>query len=125
MGSMQHANHDAAATAQKLLDQELVPLAVAATITYHHVTDAARQVSETASLREIVHFAAVALSTVAPIYRMGPHSAPLSGPEIQELLFRPLEGVEPLQLDAYGVRRGDLRAALVTLKEARSAFGKP
>ena len=125
MQLMRQASDEVAAVGPKLLDRELVPLAVAATITYHHVTDAARQVSETSSLREIVHFAAVALSTVAPIYRMGAQPLPLSGKEIQELLFRPLEGAEPLQLDAYGVRRGDLRAALVTLKEARGAFGKP
>lgn len=125
MHFMREGSEEVAAGGQKLLDQELVPLAVAATITYHHVTEAARQVSETPSLREIVHFAAVALSTVAPIYRMGREPLPLSGREIQELLFRPLEDAEPLQLDAYGVRRGDLRTALVTLKEARGAFGKP
>jgi hypothetical protein len=125
MRFMRQVGDEVASMGQKQLDQELVLLAVAATITYHHVTDAAKQVSETATLREIVHFAAVALSTVAPIYRIGPHPLPLSGREIQELLFRPLEGVEPLQLDAYGVRRGDLRVALATLKEARGAFGKP
>lgn len=125
MHLMREGSDEVAAAGQKLLDQELVPLAVAATITYHHVTDAARQVSETSSLREIVHFAALALSTVAPIYRMGQKPLPLSEREVHELLFRPLEGAEPLQLDAYGVRRGDLRTALITLKEARSAFGRP
>ena len=110
---------------RKVIDQELVPLAVASSIAYHHVTDAVSQVSETASLAEIVHLAAIALSTVAQIFRIADEPLPLNALEVRELLFRPRGDIDPLQLDRFGVRRGDLRAALATLKEARGAFGKP
>ena len=110
---------------QKAINEELVPLAVASTIAYHHVTDAVSQVSETATLAEIVHPAAIALSTVAQIFRIADQPLPLNAREVRELLFRPPGDIDPLELDRFGVRRGDLRAALATLKEARSAFGKP
>ena len=54
---------------QARLDDELVPLPVAATVAYFHVTDAAHQV------------------------------------------------------DGLKIRRGDLRRAMITLREARAAFG--
>jgi hypothetical protein len=122
---MQHGRHDEAAAGQELLDQELVPLAIAATIAYHHITDAARQVSERSRVRDIVHVAAMALSTVARIYRNSARPVALTEQEVRELLFRPRGEIAQVDLDAYAVRRGDLRSALATLKEARGAFGKP
>ena len=49
---------------------ELVPLRVAASIAYFHITDPVRQVGSRDDLDEILHLVAIALSTVAPIQRL-------------------------------------------------------
>ena len=105
------------------LDSELVPLRVAAAVAYSHVTDTTREVSGEGALAEIVHIVAIALSTVAPIHRAG--GGALTDRELRELLYRPLgnAGSKP-DLDTLAIRRGDLRRAMVTLKEARVVFAK-
>ena len=52
------------------LQGELVPLRVAASIAYFHITDPVRQASSRDDLDEILHLVAIALSTAAPIQRL-------------------------------------------------------
>src|SRR5688572_19330807 len=108
------------------LDAELVPLSVAATVTYFHLADARTRLQQTDSVQRAVGLAALALSQVAVLrLRMkGEAARPMSIGEVQRLLFRPmLEGADRPDLDRFFIRRGDLRVALVTLREARDAFG--
>lgn len=115
--------------AQAALDEEMVSLAVAASVTYFHLTEVARQIDSESHLAEMLQVVAVALSQVAPIHRApkpGADAALLSSAEVDRLLFRPMrEGEEAPDLDEYCIRRGDLRKALVTLREARNLFGRP
>ena len=113
---------DASAEALQLLDDEFVPLSVATTITYFHVTDALRRVSTEEELADIAHLVAIALSTVAPLYR---EATPACARELEEMLFRPLrERADATVLEKFSIRRRDLRTAMTTLKEARVAFGR-
>lgn len=101
---------------QAHLDDELVPLPVAATVAYFHVTDAAHQVSTQEALADVVPLVAIALSTIAPIHA---ESGPLSASALRDMLYakrRP-------NVDGLRIRRGDLRRAMITLREARAAFG--
>ena len=117
------------AARQSDLDNEMVSLAVAASVTYFHLTEVARQIDSETHLAEMLQVVAVALSQVAPIHRVAKDRespALLSNREIDRLLFRPMrEGEEAPDLDEYCIRRGDLRNALVTLREARGLFGRP
>src|SRR2546430_4546758 len=71
------------------LETELVPLRVAATVAYFHITDSLRQVSSEEDLAEIVHLVAIALSTVAPIRRAD--GAVLTSAELHDIFYRPLD----------------------------------
>jgi hypothetical protein len=102
---------------QQQLDDEMVPLAVAATVAYFHVTEAAHQVTTQTDLADIVPLVAIALSTVAPIHG---EARPLSAIEVRERLY----GSRRPSLDGLKMRRGDLRTAMITLREARSTFGR-
>jgi hypothetical protein len=117
----------AAGASQVALDNELVPLAVASSVTYFHLTEVTRQVDTHENLHEMLNVVAVALSQVAPIYRspgQGDKPPLLSNREVDDLLFKPIRDGEPTAtLDGLCIRRGDLRKALVTLREARSLFG--
>ena len=105
------------------LEVELVPLRVAATVAYFHVTDSMRQVSSEKDLAEIVHLVAIALSTVAPIRRAD--GAVLTSAELHEIFYRPLgRRLRKPELEGLVIRRGDLKNAMVTLKEARMVFGR-
>lgn len=99
------------------IDDEMVPLAVAATVAYFHVTDGAHQVSTQSDLADVVPLVAIALSTVAPIH--GENGALMSA-QVRARLY----GSRRPSLDGLSIRRGDLRTAIITLREARTAFGK-
>ncbi|HZM37376.1 MAG TPA: hypothetical protein VFC18_23155 [Burkholderiales bacterium] len=105
-----------AAERQAQLDHELVPLPVAATVAYFHITEAAHQVRTQSDLADVVPLVAIALSTIAPIHA---DSGPLSSAEVRERLY----GKRRPDLDGLAIRRGDLRMAMITLREARAAFG--
>ena len=108
------------------LDAELVQLRVAAQLAYFHVTDAVRQVDSHEELEQIVPLVAIALSTVAPIHCVADDgtSRELDGREVRARLYlKP--GVPPPGLEDLAIRRGDLRRAMTTLKEARVLFGRP
>ena len=116
-------------TEQTAIDSEMVSLAVAASVTYFHLTEVARQIDSESHLAEMLQVVAVALSQVAPIHRAarpGEETVLLSTGEVDRLLFKPMrEGDEAPDLDEFCIRRGDLRKALVTLREARNLFGRP
>jgi hypothetical protein len=106
-----------AAADRAAIDDEFVPLPVAATVAYFHVTEARHQVSTRTDLDGIVPLVAIALSTIAPIHGA---DGPLSAAALRELLYRDKRP----DLARLLIRRGDLRAAMITLREARAAFGK-
>lgn len=112
---------------QAELDAEMVSLAVAANVTYFHLTEVTRQVDSNDDLAQMLRVVSVALSQVAPIYRVpakGQQPVPLGSREVDEVFFTPMrEGTEAPSLDGFCIRRGDLRQALVTLREARNLFG--
>ena len=105
-----------------VLDAELVPLSVAATVAYFHLADPRIQVEQAGSLLRAVGRAAISLAHVAAIYLGGAEgpARPMSAEELRRLLLEPMrdEARRP-DLDRFFIRRADLRAALVTLREAR------
>jgi hypothetical protein len=103
---------------QARLDHELVPLPVAANVAYFHITDAAHQVRTESDLADVVPLVAIALSTVAPIHA---DNGPVGAAALRALLY----GERRPNLDNLSIRRGDLRTAMITLREARAAFGSP
>ena len=105
-----------AAERQGRLDEELVPLHVAATVAYFHITDAAHQVSTREALAVVVPLVAIALSTIAPIHA---ENGPLSSAALRDALYKERRP----NVDGLMIRRGDLRRAMITLREARAAFG--
>jgi hypothetical protein len=116
--------HDSETTQrQRLLDAELIPLSVAAQVAYFQLTGVIDQTRADDGLAEMVQLAALALSQVAPILRQNGDA--LTTQEVGELFVAPrAENFQPVDLDAFLIRRGDFRAALSTLQEARAAFGR-
>ena len=104
------------------VEADLVPLRVAASVAYVHITDRARRLSSQDDLAQVIHLVAIALSTVAPIRRAD--GAALTDAELRELFYRPLEHSAKLDLDSFFIRRADLKKAMTTLKEARVVFGR-
>jgi hypothetical protein len=91
---------------------------VAASVAYFHLTDAAHQVTAESDLADVVPLVAIALSTVAPIHA---DHGPVGDAALRVLLY----GERRPNLDGLSIRRGDLRTAMITLREARAAFGAP
>jgi len=108
---------------QAELDGEMVPLSVAATVAYFHLTALAKQIDTDAQLADVVQVVAVALSQVAPIYSAGAGAVEAVNRELDALLLRRSNEESPADLDRFAIRRGDLRTALTTLREARHLFG--
>jgi hypothetical protein len=109
---------------QALLDVEFVPMTVASAMAYFDITAHRKVVGSEAQLVEIGRLVAIALSTVAPIYRMavgGKEAHPLTTEEINERLFK----ARPASLEDLAIRRDDLQKAIATLKAARTTFGAP
>jgi hypothetical protein len=103
-------------------DAELLSLGLGARIAYFQLTMPRRQVSLEEDLTDLVHLVAIALSTVAPILRSTGER--LDDRALREELY-PRPGSPRPDLEGLVIRRGDLRNAIATLKEARVAFGKP
>ena len=110
------------------IDDELVPLAVAARAAYFEVTALARDKGTEEELAEVSHLVALALSTVAPIHmKVGEagRTIVLQSREVNDLMFLPLrERKQPPRFEGLSIRRADLRAAIMVLKDARNAFGR-
>jgi hypothetical protein len=116
------------ADSRRRIEEELVPLSVAATVTYFHVTALAKQLDDEDNLAEVLHLVAVALSQVAPIHGIGPAGELrlLGSQELEKLLFGPVrDSLDLPDLDRFRIRRRDLHAAMVALREARSSFARP
>ncbi len=107
------------------LDADFLALSEAAGIAYVALTDTSQAFETDERLAHARHLVATALSTVAPIYmatRCGAGIFVLGPEEVEQLLFGPLrQGAMP-ELGGLRIRRQDLRAAIVTLKDARQAF---
>ena len=129
LGVNQAMRQDEALDAEhrRRIEEELVPLSVAATVTYFHVTAVGKQLDDEDNLSEVLHLVAVALSQLAPIHSAGPDGPRLlSTQELEKLLFEPVRSrVDLPDLDGFCIRRRDLHAAMVALRSARSAFGRP
>jgi hypothetical protein len=109
---------------QALLDAEFVPMPVAAAMAYFDITAQRKVVGSAAELVEVGRLVAIALSTVAPIYRVaedGKRALALTADEINERLFR----AKNPTLDDLAIRRDDLDQAIASLKEARASFDLP
>jgi hypothetical protein len=109
---------------QGLLDAEFVPMSTAAAKAYFEITAERKAVGSLAQLVETGRLVAIALSTVAPIYRLaggGKQALVLSAGEINERLFN----VKEPSLEDLAIRREDLDKAITTLREARASFAVP
>jgi hypothetical protein len=107
---------------QALLDVEFVPMGVAAAMAYFDITGQRRAVGSEAQLAEIGRLVAIALSTVAAIYKVaeaGGRAVALTEDELNERLFKQ----KSHDLEGLAVMREDLEKAIITLKEARASFG--
>jgi hypothetical protein len=121
----EHQVSSTTASGSPSVDDELVPLSIAAQVAYFHI-NGSTGVSNDKPLEELVRVTAIALSQVAPIY--GPDGGGpaklLDEPGVERLLLTPLrKRSEHFDLDLFHMRRGDLRNALVSLREARPARG--
>ena len=104
------------------LDTELVPLSVAAMVACRHLRDPWSEIEQAASLPRVLGRAALAVAEVAPIQwrESGGLARPMSAQELRRLLTEPmLDETRRPNLDRFLVRRADLRAALVRLRQAR------
>lgn len=99
------------------IKDELVPLSIAAQVTYFHLSGLRIHVSDGQPLAEMIRITALALAEIAPIFRGG---SALDRQQLDDLLIHPLSSRQALpDLDAFHVRRGDLRDALINLRKAR------
>jgi len=116
---------DRAVLAADALGEEFVSLELAATVAYYRLTEIRHPLRD-AHFGELIHFAAIALSTIAPIYMAtsaGAGLLVLSFREIEELLYRPLKSGAPSPLHGLRIRKTDMESAIETLKLAKNAYG--
>ncbi len=100
-------------------------LSEAAEIAYIALTGASSALETDERLTHARHLVAIALSTVTPIYmatRGGAGIFVLGPQEVEQLLLNPLRDGATPDLKGLRIRREDLQATIVTLKEARQAF---
>jgi|SRR5262245_13709480 len=105
--------------------QELVPLGVAAAYAYFQLTRPQDRVESSEGLEKILKDVAIALSTVAPIFKdPGSRGAPvaLTPAEIVATVF---QGRERDTWDGLVMLEADLKTAIKTLRQVRMAFGPP
>ncbi len=100
--------------------QDLLPLSIAAQFAYFELTRIDARAQRESDLAEATQRTAIALAQIAPIYASAAAGEilPLSGKQIEELLFRSSGPGGPAPLDSVQIRRADLSAALEALKEA-------
>ena len=118
------ADNKKAPAVQALLDVDFVPMTMAAAMAYFDITAHRKVVGSAAQLVEMGRLVAIALSTVAPIYRVaegGKEAHALTTEQINERLFK----AKTASLEDLAIKRGDLEKAIATLKEARTTFSPP
>lgn len=104
------------------LHRELVPLAEAAAVAYHIITEKPEPLRDPRQLDEVRGLVAVALSSVATVLKRENGSVvPMSSPEVNERLF--VRGGPP-DLEGLFMRRVDLLRAVEMLKQAHMAFDR-
>lgn len=104
------------------LYRELVPLAEAAAVAYHIITERPVPLKDPRVLEEVRGLVAIALTTVAPVLRQEDGAAvPLSTSEVNDRLF--VTG-RAARLDDLCMRRVDLLRAVESLKQAHIAFDR-
>jgi hypothetical protein len=120
----------ASTIARSELHRELVPLAEAAAVAYHIISDNPRSLRNPRELCEVRCLVAIALSSAAPIVH-GQDGAvrPMSAAEVEQHLFAPLsqrqpERSPPPDFAGLYIRRGDLVRAVEVLKRAHKSFGR-
>jgi hypothetical protein len=112
-------------TSNPTLRQVTVPLGIAAAHAYCELTPVHERVESPDDLKKVLHGVAVALSSLAPIFRQDEQAGTavaLTASEIVTILFRRAahEAWERL-----AIRQTDLRAAITTLRQVRTAYGPP
>jgi len=117
--------HDAEARTRG--EDELLDFELACLVAYFQLASPKRQMESAAEAAQALPMAAIALSTVSPIFRTeAPSGEAIPMRELQPLLFARDEGGAPVaHLEGLGIRRGDLERAITVLKEARMSFGGP
>jgi hypothetical protein len=106
-------------------DDEVLELELGCLVAYFQLTPPKRQMEGPSELIRSLPMVAIALSTVAPIRRLGEAPGELvTMRDLQPLLFaRDEAGAAVAHLEGLGIRRGDLHRAITVLKEARMSFG--
>src|SRR4051812_4896047 len=102
-------------------EDEVLDLELGCLVAYFQLTAPKRQMEGGAELVRALPMVAIALSTVAPIFRVEEAAGePVSMRDLQPLLFaRDEAGAAIAHLDGLGIRRRDLHHAIRVLKEAR------
>lgn len=104
------------------LDVEYVPMPVAAATAYFGITGERKVACSAAELAQINRLVAMALSSVAPIYRMtegAGRPSILSSAEVHKLLFQ----TRSPDLSDVAIKRDDLQSAIAALRQARTSLG--
>lgn len=108
---------------QRFLDEQLVPLSVAAAVAYLDVAGFEAQAQPLEHVVRAIDRAAASLAELVPVYLADDRRRELSAQEVRERLHRPLSRDEKRpSLDKFLVRRRDLRAAIKRLKDAGTRF---
>ena len=108
-------------------ETELLELELGCLVAYLQLTPPRKQLDDFNDLAGVLPTVAIALATVAPIWKRGANASELevlSTPDIQQRLFvAGRAGAHCASLDDLTIRRSDLRSAIAVLKEARMSFG--
>jgi hypothetical protein len=110
-------------TSNPTLKPVTVPLGIAAAHAYCELTPEHERVQSPDDLKKVLHGVAVALSALAPIFQHDEKAGtlvPLSASDIVTILFRQA-GHEAWE--RLAIRQADLKAAITTLRQVRTAFG--
>jgi hypothetical protein len=105
------------------LDEQLIPLSVAAAVAYLDIASLEAQARPHHYVVRAIDLAALSLAQLVPVYLSDAGRRELSAQEVHERLLDPLfKGDKRPSLDKFLVRRRDLRAAIKTLREAGARF---
>ena len=123
-GEVMTAEQDSSSRTAHGQDQVL-ELELGCLVAYFQLTAPKRQMEGPMELIQALPMVAIALSTVAPIWRASRSGAELvSMRELQPRLFaRDESGVHVAHLEGLGIRRRDLHHAITVLRDARMSFG--
>lgn len=107
-------------------DDELVPLSAAATVAHFHLTGRRLPDTPQEGREEVVGLTTIALAQVAAVRTRdarGEHV--MTQREVRELLVQPLQLEQPVDLERFLIRRGELRTAIRALAELWQSLSRP